>query len=125
MLMSELIFVYGSLRRGASNHFRMKDSEYLGCAQIKGTLIKVDWYPGLLLEGDSWIHGEVYQVEESTLRELDAFEGVGSQNSEYQRIHHEVLLNQQPTKVWVYEWLGGVLDYEILASGDWLLHESD
>ena len=83
----------------------------------------MDWYPGLVLKGDTRVKGEVYEVGADLLKKLDKFEGMGSQNEvedEYHRIRTDVLLNQRPTKVWIYEWLKGIEDYEVVHSGDWL-----
>ncbi|MEJ6560092.1 MAG: gamma-glutamylcyclotransferase family protein, partial [Akkermansiaceae bacterium] len=57
------------------------------------------------------------------LSELDAFEGIGledDRNGEYHRVRKEVSLDDTPTEVWIYEWLKGIEDYEVVASGDWL-----
>ncbi|MGB0645065.1 MAG: gamma-glutamylcyclotransferase family protein [Akkermansiaceae bacterium] len=121
--MSDLLFVYGALRKGASNDWRVEDARCLGSAEVPGTLVKIDWYPGLVLKGDTRVKGEVYEIGPELLKQLDKFEGIGSQNEvgdEYHRIQTDVLLNQRPTKVWIYEWLKGIEDYEVVDSGDWL-----
>ena len=121
--MSELLFVYGALRKGASNDWRMKDARWLGSAEVLGTLVKIDWYPGLVLTGERPVKGEVYEVETELLEELDHFEGVGEgseRNGEYQRIRVTVSLEGGPVDVWIYEWLKGIEGYEIVESGDWL-----
>ena len=121
--MSDLLFVYGALRKGASNDWRMEGARCLGTVEVPGTLVKIDWYPGLVLKGDTRVKGEVYEIGPELLKQLDKFEGIGSQNEvgdEYHRIQTDVLLNQRPTKVWIYEWLKGIEDYEVVHSGDWL-----
>ena len=57
--MSDLLFVYGALRKGASNDWRVEDARCLGSAEVPGTLVKIDWYPGLVLKGDTRVKGEV------------------------------------------------------------------
>ena len=126
--MSELLFVYGALRKGASNDWRMEGARWLGAAEVPGTLVKIDWYPGLVLGGESLVKGEVYEVSEGLLRELDEFEGIGltdERNGEYHRIRAKVNLTGNPTEVWIYEWLKGVSEYEIVDSGDWLAISPD
>ena len=121
--MSDLLFVYGALRKGASNDWRMKGARWLGAAGVPGTLVKIDWYPGLVLEGETPVKGEVYEVGPELLKELDEFEGIGLDddcNGEYHRIRAEVNLGGELTTVWIYEWLKGIEDYEVVASGDWL-----
>ena len=121
--MRDLLFVYGALRKGASNDWRMKDARWLGPAEVAGTLVKIDWYPGLVLGEEGRVKGEVYEIGPDLLKELDEFEGIGlsdERNGEYQRIRAEVLLDAESTEVWIYEWLKGVEGYEIVSSGDWL-----
>ncbi len=122
--MSNLLFVYGALRKGASNDWRMKDADWLGPATVPGTLVAIDWYPGLVLTGDGVVKGEVYQISDALLAELDAFEGIGrgadDRPGEYHRIKASVQLAEGPKEVWIYEWLKGIDDYEIVANGDWL-----
>ena len=121
--MSDLLFVYGALRKGASSDWRMEGARCLGSAVVPGTLVKIDWYPGLVLKGDTRVKGEVYEVGPELLKQLDKFEGIGSQNEaedEYHRIRINVSLGQKSTKVWIYEWLKGIGDYEVVYSGDWM-----
>lgn len=121
--MSDLLFVYGALRKGASNDWRMKGARWLGAAEVEGTLVKIDWYPGLVLGGDRTVKGEVYEVGPDLLKDLDEFEGIGledERNGEYHRIKVEVYLAGESTSVWIYEWLKGIEGYELVQSGDWL-----
>lgn len=120
--MSDWLFVYGALRKGASNDWRMKNARWLGPAEVGGTLVKVDWYPGLVLGDGGSVIGEVYEVGPDLLRELDEFEGIGAdeRNGEYHRVRSRVSLAGEITEVWIYEWLKGIEDYEIVKSGDWL-----
>ena len=121
--MSDLLFVYGALRKGASNDWRMKGARWLGAAEVPGILVKIDWYPGLVLKGVTPVKGEVYEIGPELLKELDEFEGVGledDRNGEYHRIRAEVNLAGDLTTVWIYEWLKGTADYEVVESGDWL-----
>ena len=120
--MSDLIFVYGALRSGASNSWRMAEGRLVGAAQVAGTLVKVDWYPGLVLEGETSVMGEVYEVGPELLGELDLFEGIGtdSRPGEYARVRAEVDCDGEVLSVWIYEWLKGVEGYEVVSSGDWL-----
>ena len=121
--MSELIFVYGALRKGASNDWRMKDAQWLGPAEVSGTLVKIDWYPGLVLGGETTVKGEVYEVGPELMKELDEFEGIGledERNGEYHRVKAEVTFEEEPLNVWIFEWLKGVDGYPVVESGDWL-----
>ncbi len=121
--MPDLIFVYGALRKGASNDWRMKDARWLGPAEVEGTLVKIDWYPGLVLGSGGLVKGGVYEISPELLKELDAFEGIGledDRNGEYHRVKRSVLVAGASQEVWIYEWLKGIEGYEIVSSGDWL-----
>ena len=121
--MSDLLFVYGALRQGASNDGRLAEARWFGPAEIAGTLVKIDWYPGLVLGEGGLVKGEVYEIGPELLKELDEFEGIGledDRNGEYQRIRAEVSLKGERVEVWIYEWLKGIAGYERVESGDWL-----
>jgi gamma-glutamylcyclotransferase (GGCT)/AIG2-like uncharacterized protein YtfP len=124
----QLVFVYGTLRRGGSNHFRMAGAEFLSPGCISGRLYRIDWYPGLVLDpaGDE-IHGEIYSVGPELLSALDAFEGLSAgeiEGSEYRRIQTSVIKqDSQLLSAWVWEWRGIVDESQRLFDGDWLKEE--
>ena len=75
----QLVFVYGTLRRGGSNHFRMAGAQFVSLGSITGRIYRIDWYPGLVLDpaGDE-IYGEIYALDPEQLVALDIFEGVSA-----------------------------------------------
>lgn len=105
----------------------MASAEFLGKATVAGVLVKVDWYPGLVLEGATRVYGEVYEVDEQTLRALDEFEGIGiedKRNDEYKRVQASVQLETgEQLECAIYEWQLGVANYEVVTHGDWLTVE--
>ena len=121
----EMVFVYGTLRRGGSNHFRMEGAEFITAGRIYGRMYKIDWYPGLVLDdaGDDII-GEVYAVDIKMLGSLDSFENVSAgdtEGSEYRRVETTVTRPDGETLLaWVWEWLGEASEHRRLRSGDWL-----
>ena len=121
----ELVFVYGTLRRGGSNHFRMDGAEFISGGRILGRMYRIDWYPGLVLDesGDD-IYGEVYSVDLDMLGDLDSFENVSAgdpEGSEYRRVGTTVTQpNGETLTAWVWEWLGVTDETQRLAGGDWL-----
>lgn len=125
---SQSVFVYGTLRRGGSNHFRMTGADFISAGTITGRMYRIDWYPGLVLDesGDE-IHGEVYAIDSELLSALDVFEGLSAgevQGSEYRRIETTVVCQDSRTMTaWVWEWLGIVNESQRLADGDWLKNE--
>lgn len=125
---AQLVFIYGSLRRGGSNHFRMAGAEFIASGTITGRMYRIDWYPGLVLDeaGDE-IHGEVYSVGPELLSALDVFEGFSAgetQGSEYRRVQTTVVQQDSSTlTAWVWEWLGLVDESQRFSDGDWLKEE--
>ena len=122
----ELVFVYGTLRRGGSNAFRMDGAEFVGKGTVEGFLHAVSWYPGLVLGGDCGrVIGELYRVGAEQLRALDEFEGLSAneiEGAEYRRVRVEVIPDGSGDTLtaWTYEWLGPVDERKLVWSGDWL-----
>jgi gamma-glutamylcyclotransferase (GGCT)/AIG2-like uncharacterized protein YtfP len=124
---AEPVFVYGTLRRGGSNHFRMDGAEFVGGGVIAGTIFKIDWYPALVLGGERSVKGELYRVSAGQLRALDVFEGIvpgEGESREYRRVKVEVTLDSGETEsAWVWEWIGDLTSAVALDTGDWLEYE--
>jgi gamma-glutamylcyclotransferase (GGCT)/AIG2-like uncharacterized protein YtfP len=123
----ELVFVYGTLRLGGSNAFRMDGAEFMGKARIAGAIYVISWYPGLVVDPEAGqVLGEVYRVGPEQLRALDEFEGVSAgemEGSEYRRVPVEAVLLESlhgSVKAWVWEWKGPVDLSRRIPSGDWL-----
>jgi gamma-glutamylcyclotransferase (GGCT)/AIG2-like uncharacterized protein YtfP len=124
----ELVFVYGTLRRGGSNAFRMEAAEFVGRGRMEGRLHVISWYPGLVVgHGSGWVVGELYRVTPEHLGALDAFEGISAgevEGAEYRRVVVPVLLEgaifEESVEAWAYEWTGPVDEERWIPSGDWL-----
>ena len=71
------VFVYGSLRRGQGNHAVLAGATFLGTARIapEFTLYDLGPFPALVLDGRRAVVGEIYEVDEMLLQQLDRFEG--------------------------------------------------
>jgi gamma-glutamylaminecyclotransferase len=74
--MRRRLFVYGTLRRGGSNHREMGDALFLGSTRTKSryAVHRVDGFPALI-PGTQNVSGEIFQVDLEALAHLDAFEG--------------------------------------------------
>lgn len=124
----ELVFVYGTLRRGGSNHFRMAGADFVSAGTITGRMYRIDWYPGLVVDahGDE-VHGETYLVDSEQLQALDLFEGIAAgetEGSEYRRVLTTVVQKDSHiTSAWVWEWNGPTPESQRIADGDWLKNE--
>jgi gamma-glutamylcyclotransferase (GGCT)/AIG2-like uncharacterized protein YtfP len=115
-----LIFVYGTLRRGGANamSIRFPNSKFIAAAKVNGSLYDLGSYPGLLLnEAQSPVTGEVYEVDDETLKELDDFES----SSFYCRKPVEISLGAHPRECWTYEPNPKFCSLHLLiSSGDWI-----
>lgn len=117
-----LILVYGTLRRGGSNAIErlFPGSRFVGRAEVAGRLYDLGEYPALL-QGDpvSLVIGEVYEVDDFTLRSLDEFEAT----ADYVRRKATVNLGGSATPCWYY---GPVPEScegkQSIDSGDWIEH---
>lgn len=84
------IFVYGSLRKGGSNHSILTSSKFIGCAKtVQKLIMRARAFPFVSDDQQvSFIHGEVYSVNSSVLRLIDQVESydvLSPQNSWYER----------------------------------------
>lgn len=76
----QLVFVYGTLTRGGTNHALMKGQVFRGTARSAPgfRLIHLGTYPGLIAypEDRDGVLGEVWTVDAPGLARLDELEGV-------------------------------------------------
>ncbi|KAM9820849.1 gamma-glutamylaminecyclotransferase B-like [Neosynchiropus ocellatus] len=81
------VFVYGTLRRGQPNNYRMSESsngsaEFLATAQtvqpyplVIATAFNIPFLLNIPGQGQR-VHGEIYRVDEQMLKFLDEFESI-------------------------------------------------
>ncbi len=123
----ELVFVYGTLRRGGSNHFRMSGADFVADGVVRGKIYRIAWYPGLVLGEEGEVRGEVYSVDAGQLLELDTFEGLSAgeiEGSEYRRVKTVVHRRGGSTlAAWAWEWIGPFDVSSLIPEGDWLAVE--
>lgn len=70
------VFVYGTLKRGGSNHALLGRGCFLGefvTAPVY-TMLSLGDYPGIIDGGATAISGEVYNIDPGLLHELDLLE---------------------------------------------------
>src|SRR5687767_13667394 len=116
-----LVFVYGTLRRGDARamSIRFPNSKFIAAAKVSGSLYDLGAYPGLVLnEQNTSVIGEVYEVDDEILNQLDEIEA----SSDYVRKQVEISLGTQRRSCWLYvpernpEFYPG---HKLIASGDW------
>ena len=98
----QLVFVYGTLKKGGGNHYLLKGSKYLGEGHTKGYYcwlkrggsfpVVMDRPMGASSELAGKIKGEVYAVDLATLAALDRLESNGNM---YHRRKVQVSLRDQ------------------------------
>ena len=73
------LFVYGTLKRGGSNHHFLADQRFLSIARtVPGfTLYSLSAYPGLVPSPDdrAGVTGELWSIDDACLVRLDELEG--------------------------------------------------
>jgi gamma-glutamylcyclotransferase (GGCT)/AIG2-like uncharacterized protein YtfP len=75
-----LVFVYGTLKSGGSNHRFLSGQAFIGAARTPAgfTLFSLGEYPGMIRwpADRAGVTGEVWAVDDAGLGELDRLEGV-------------------------------------------------
>lgn len=116
-----LAFVYGTLRKGYGNHPILEDSLFVGNAKSlpQYTMLHLGGFPGVVAGGTTSIVGELYDVDDETLANLDRLEG---HPNFYKRasisVHDGCCVWNAETYLLPVEWLN---EYRqaIIKSGDW------
>jgi gamma-glutamylcyclotransferase (GGCT)/AIG2-like uncharacterized protein YtfP len=71
----ELVFVYGTLKRGHGNHHWLLDAPFLGEAVLPDVVLHdLGPFP-MAVPGEGVVRGEVYRVDAAGLARLDRLEG--------------------------------------------------
>ena len=110
----QLLFVYGTLRRGSARHaiLRRLGAEFIGEGSIRAELFDCGEWPGARKSAanHAQVAGEIYRLRNSAraLKVLDKVEGFRPQVPEASLFTREttevVLLDGKQTPAWVY-WL--------------------
>ncbi len=98
--MNDLVFVYGSLKRGCYNHILIEHAKFIRDTVTTHAYYEMypanDAYP-IATHGDKFLTGEVYEVDSKTLRDLDKLEGEGIF---YKR--QKIYVDGVDRAVWIY-----------------------
>ncbi|MBK6926984.1 MAG: gamma-glutamylcyclotransferase [Comamonadaceae bacterium] len=122
------VFVYGTLRRGDDNDItRLKpEPVFVGSAVITGTLYDLGAYPGIRLDGEGLVQGEVYAIAPELEVQLDEIEELyPQQRDEYFKRIVPVAVQERTFACIVYEINPKyVVGRAILPGGDWARERS-
>lgn len=117
--MKKPVFVYGTLKRGESNHFLLHHADFICETQTSGlfTLLDLGHYPAVLIQPKNYpIHGEIYEVSDWVLKQLDELENYPHY---YMR---RMIMTQAGILAWLYYF--PVYNGEvILDNGFWSAHK--
>ena len=116
-----LIFIYGTLRRGGRAHGLMLGADFQCLATTSGRIVHIDQYPGLILDTENSVTGELYLANEDLIHELDQYEGCFESPPLYLR--EEVTATDENGKThqaqtYVFQRLEP--HHEEIQSGDWI-----
>ncbi len=130
--MSNLIFVYGTLRKKSLNStYRLlaRNANFLGEAYFQGKLYKVDYYPGVVRSEnpDDRVRGEVYEITSQSdfvIQKLDEYEECSPEfpdPKEYVRQLWDIdYIDGEKIKAWIYIYNLPIQNLERIKSGDFL-----
>ena len=112
------IFVYGTLKRGGSNHHYLQDQTYIADAQTVPdyTLYQPADYPGLVpaANDSAGVTGEVWEITLECLQAVDALEG--TTEGLYARKHILLAPPHDSFQVETYYYLPPIAGYPHLGS---------
>ena len=102
------LFVYGTLKKNFDSHQLLKDSKFIDNAYIYGSLFELTaGFPAVCLDGGrDHVYGEVYDIDEFEIDEIDQYEGFNPDDpsdSIYLRLEADAYIAKNKTiKVSVY-----------------------
>ena len=127
---ADLLFVYGTLRRGGGNDIARiaPDATFVSSARVRGRLYDVNGlWPALVLDDSAgWVTGEIYRVPLQAWPALDALEDpVTPQHPDgaYFKVDTKVLCGDVTRYVTVYTANPATTRLtQLIASGDWMVY---
>ncbi|TWO33374.1 gamma-glutamylcyclotransferase [Seonamhaeicola sediminis] len=116
-------FVYGTLKKGYCNHKLLRDSKKVRDYTTKPeySMINLHSFPGVVKNGNTAIHGEIYEViDEMIEKSLDKLEGYNPNNKE--NFFNKECINLEGKRVFIYILNTSKVateEYQIIPSGKW------
>lgn len=117
------IFVYGTLLKKMGLSSYLMESLFLGHGIAAGVLYDLGGYPGLV-EGTGAVYGELYEINENTLKLLDQIEGYSPENSSHSLYIRKEISVQSFTEgsfinAYSYFYNHSIAGYRMIACGDY------
>jgi gamma-glutamylcyclotransferase (GGCT)/AIG2-like uncharacterized protein YtfP len=122
------LFAYGTLMEGFVRRRLLGSATLEGPGQVRGSLLDLGRYPGVVLDGRGWVLGELYRVPDLAARlpRLDLEEGydpAAPSRSLYLRCRAPVhTAGAPPRDAWLYVLNDPPDGAPRIASGDWRAH---
>lgn len=112
-----LVFIYGNLRRGGSNHHMLAESDFLGPYRTapQYTMFRLGQFPAVVPRGETAITGEVYRVADDVFGLLDELEC-------YPQVFSRQRIETPAGDAWMYLYNRLVGTEHVVNHGDWLRH---
>lgn len=116
-----LVFVYGTLKRGGSNHAFLAGQTFVRSARtVAGySLVHLNDFPGMILDetDTSGVGGEIWSVDAACLAGLDELEGIEEGLYRREPIHLQTIHTHEIVQAYLYA--GDVAGRPRLAGGQW------
>lgn len=125
MSMSDIIAVYGTLRKGCRANHLLNSCEFLGTDTVKGTMFDLSAYPAFRRTNtENEIVVELYKLpekgKEGVVSSLDRYEGYNPQNEDQSLYRRLTVLSSSGKEVNIYEYLHPTRNEDIIRNGDWM-----
>ncbi|ANC76178.1 hypothetical protein ABE65_004875 [Fictibacillus phosphorivorans] len=119
-----LVFVYGTLQKDGSNDHFLEHATYIEQrCYVEGQLYDTGWgYPALVLDKESWVIGELYEISTSELEQLDELEDFVENRADnlYDRISVTVHTTNSKVEAFVYMMRIKKSHFVSILENDWI-----
>lgn len=125
-MLTDLLFVYGTLKGGGRNHRLLAGAEFIASARTEPRYRLIDCgpYPAMLEHPAAPLEiiGELYRISDSLLPALDELEDEGTL---YRRVVIPVVpisdaaVELSTVTAWTYLWLGRPDRFPLVAGAEW------
>ena len=121
------VFVYGTLRKQQTNaHYLYGAKCIANNAWTYGKLFDTnEGYPAMICMSEDKVYGEVYEVDDKTLKKLDELEEyTGNREKDlYDRITQTIYFEDRNMSAYVYIAQGETMLQKHIISGDWVCYQ--